>query len=69
MNVQRKRYLAYLLLVFYILGIVYTIYDTYITLRENYYNTFDISCHNLDSEGHCSLRKHPHWVVTPFLDE
>jgi hypothetical protein len=50
MNVERKRHLAYLLLVFYILGIVYTIHDTYITLPENYYNKFNTTCHNLDSE-------------------
>jgi hypothetical protein len=50
-NVERKRHLAYLLLVFYLLGIVYTIHDTYITLPGNLYNKLNTTCcHNLDLE-------------------
>jgi preprotein translocase subunit Sec63 len=47
-DIKKKRDLAHLLTIFYILGIVCTLYYTYTTLPENYYEIFGASCDNLD---------------------
>jgi curved DNA-binding protein CbpA len=48
MDVERKRVLAHLLTMFYVLGVVYTISYTYATLPENHYQFFGASCEHLN---------------------
>jgi hypothetical protein len=48
LDVERKRVLAHLLTMFYVLGVVYTISYTYATLPENHYQFFGASCEHLN---------------------
>jgi hypothetical protein len=47
-DVKRKRDLAYLLSIFYVIGIVGTLYITFRDLPMNYYQHFGASCQDLD---------------------